>query len=375
MRPRLHRVGWPLPPLLLLLPSTAITLFTWYATADQLTLSAPDWTHTSGVIAERTRLPAVLAATSSALIASRLTPRTRIFAQAWQVRAGWPTVGCHVLAALGWFLGAYLLGLLPLLWQTAARVDYGIPDPLVVGGAFLGLAALVALGYLVGAVLAAPLAVPAAAGAALLILYLPDVLGQWGALAPAVAADPPHLGMREERPFAAFRLAFFSLVVVVAGVLAAHVVRVGRRQSVAPYGVATVMLGVGLAVVPQYPAWAWVEYDPRKPKVCEDRASVRVCVHRGHEAELAAAAERADRLVDAYGPGAVDFHEVRDLSLARSHDDVVIGARQGVVWLRIRPGWAAEHSVPGAITRRLVPDAAAPRRADTPPRTVEQKFG
>ncbi|CAM4095135.1 ABC transporter permease [Nocardiopsis rhodophaea] len=352
-------LGWPLPPLVLLLPSTAITLVTWFATADQLTLSAPDWTRTSGLIADQARLPAVLAAASSGLIASRLTPRTRIFAQAWQVRTGWPTVRRHLLTALGWFLGAYLLGLVPLLWQTAVRAGHGIPDPLVAGGAFLGFAALAALGYLVGTVIATPLAVPAAAGAALLILYLPDLLGQWGALAPAVAADLPHLGMREERPFAAFRLAFSALALVVAAVLAAHLMRVGRSQPVAPYGAVAVLLGVGLAVVPQYPAWGWMEHHPRKPEVCEDRASVRVCVHRGHEAELAATAERAALVVDAYGPDAVDFHEVRDLSLARSHDDVLIGSRHGVVWLRIRPGWAPEHEVPGAIARRLVPDAAA----------------
>ncbi|MBB6170792.1 hypothetical protein HNR23_000852 [Nocardiopsis mwathae] len=355
---RLHRACWPLPPLLLALPSLAITLLTAYATADQLSLTAPDWTHTSGLIADGMRLPTVVAAAAAGLIACRLTPRTRIFAQTWQSRTGWPSVWRQAVPALGWFLGAYLLGLVPLLWRTAQGAGHGGPDLLVVGGVLVEFAAVVALGYLVGAAIANPLAVPAAAGVALLTLYLPGALGAWSGFTPAVVADRPYLGMREERPFAAFRLGMSAFVLIVAAVLADRLMRGGRSWSAASYGPAAVLLAVAVALIPPYPAWGWVEYAPDKPQLCQDDPAVRVCVHQGHAAYLTDTTKRAAALVGAYGAEAVDFTEIRDLSLARSHADVLVGEREGVLWLRIRPGWDAERDVAATLTRRLVPDTA-----------------
>lgn len=345
-------VLWPVPPPYLGVPALLILLVTWGSIRASLEWQALDWTRTSALVGSHTQLTAVVAAGAAALVAVRLTRRSLVFAQPWQVRASTGAPARHLVLVVGWCLGAYLVGLLPLFTVTALR-GAGSPKPLPILGALIGFAVLTLLGYVVGAAVQNLVAVPITVGLTFLLTGLPLGGEAWSALTP-MASFPPSLGLYENPMLGAYRLGFLlSLGVALVWTLVKLLGEHPFRPAVG-HGAAVVAVVVA-ATLPHLRPFPLVEYTEAAPEVCRTQEGVRYCVHEGHSDSLEQVVRDSARVFAAYGVPEAIPEEVRDYSLANSEGEVAGGHEQGVLWLRIYPGWAPEQTVSDEAAHWVVP--------------------
>ncbi|GAA4911651.1 hypothetical protein GCM10023237_34690 [Streptomyces coeruleoprunus] len=324
----------------------------WLGTRAQLEWQALDWTYTSAEFTAQLRFPAIVAAGAAAHVAARLTHRTRIFAQPWSVRVGHPLLRRHLGQLLGWFLPAYLLGMAPLVWATARHASYGHPHALVVVGALTGLAALVALGYLTGALVQNVLAVPLTVALVFLLLGLPNLHDGWNAVVPTLSALPT-LGREQSLDLGLYRLLAFTVFGALFWSLAARLLT--RRPPAAAHA-PLLLVPVVLVALPLLRTPALFTYAGDGREVCDTRGTVTYCVHEGHRAELAELRDLAAPVIAAYGPDRAPLRQVRDDALAGAGT----GAhRPDTLWVPITPGWRPAEEVPPLVASTLLPGRAA----------------
>lgn len=352
----LRRGGWPLGSRFFPLSAGCIAALVWFGTRGQLEWRALDWARTSAEFTAQLRFPAIVAAAAASHVAARLTHRTRIFAQPWSVRVGRPLLKRHLCQLLSWFVPAYLLGMVPLVWTTTRRAEYGRPDALVILGALLGFVALIAFGYLVGTLVQNLLAVPTTVALVFLLVSLPNVADGWNALVPTMSALPT-LGREQSLTLSLYRLLAFAVFGALFCWLAVHVLT--RRRPVRAAQAPLLLIPVALVAFPLMRTPALFSYSPGGTEICDSRDGVTYCVHEGHRSELTQVRDLAAPIIAAYGPGNTPVRHVRDYSLATSDADVRTARESGTLWVYIAPGWKPAEEVPLLVAAMLVPGKAA----------------
>src|SRR5690606_27900776 len=217
----------------------------------------------------------------------RLTAPSRIFALPMGRRVGVPVVRQH-LAQLGTtLLGGYLLGLAPLVAVTVVDAEFGGPDlPAMVSG-LLGLTAAVTVGYLLGVLARTALIAPVP----FLLFFAFAVAGSgddtYAAVLPVLHVDP-ELGQVENPVMVVFRCAFFLLVTIAAGLIAAQVLthrvprpRAGLATAATFTAVPAVLAVLGISITPDL-----FRIPPDPPRQCAERHGIEYCVHQGHASQL-----------------------------------------------------------------------------------------
>lgn len=343
---------WPLPPLMVLIPACSILALALAGTWSQLSWRALDWVHLSGQVGVQARIPVVVAAGAAALVAARLTRASLVFAQPWQPRLERELPLRHALVITGWCLGAYLVGLIPLTVAVTVR-GAGVVNPVSILGSLTGFMALVLLGYLCGVIVRGLLAVPLAVGSVFVITSLPLVADPWTALALQLPFAP-SLGMRESTALGFYRLGFFLLLATAAAWTITWCLRAPRRFS--PLHSMAIIVVVAAAIPPHLHTFPLMTYSQDGGEVCAEREGVRYCVHEGHTDELGPIIELAAPVFAAYGPSDAIPDEVRDHSLATTDDEVLGGIDDGVLWVRVYPGWDPYQQIPEVAAAWLVPD-------------------
>ena len=351
-RMRASPLFWPLPPLLILAPAGLILLSTLAATWSALSYRALDWVHLSGQVGIQARLPVVVAAGAAALVAARFTRPSLVFAQPWQPRLGRDVPLRHAVVVIGWSLGAYLVGLLPLTIAVAAH-GAGTLNPVSVLGSLAGFVALALLGYLCGVAIRGLLAVPVALGVVFVFAALPLVADPWSALSLQLPFAP-SLGTRENIALGSYRLGFFLLLATAAAWSTAWLLRAPRRPW-APHSM-TIIAVVVAAVPPHLHPFPLVVHSEDGDEVCAEHEGIRYCVHEGHTNELSPIIESASPVFAAHGSSDAAPTQVRDHSLATEDAEVLDGHHHGVLWIRVYPGWDPYREAPDAAATWLLPD-------------------
>ncbi|MEU6152451.1 hypothetical protein ABZ816_20885 [Actinosynnema sp. NPDC047251] len=350
------RVFWPLSAWLYVLPGVAVGLVAFAATLPTLAWPYQDWVITSAEFHQQNAYAAPIAAGLAAVVAGRLTPPTRIYAQPISARAGWGVVGPHLARLVGTVLVGYLLGLTPLTLVTTTDAEHGGFDLAVALTRLLGLTAATVVGYLVGVLGRTSLVAPVA----VVLLFAASIAGStsdtFSALAP-VLHFVPGVGSDARWSFVLYRLAFLTVLVVAAAWAAAELLR-AHRAGAAPAARALLPLlaPVALAVPPLLITPALYALDDAPPKVCEVRAGVEYRVHEGHRSELAGMVTAVGGVFETFGSSG-PARRVYDQALAGVGGD-------DVLWYSIKPD--------NPVDSGRVDVAAAPAGATSCPSTAAE---
>lgn len=299
----LRRLSWPLPWWYLPLPAVAVFVIALAGTWESLSWPYQEWQYTSAQFHQQTALAAPVCAAWAAVVAGRLTAPSRIFALPMGRRVGVPVVRQH-LAQLGTtLLGGYLLGLAPLVAVTVVDAEFGGPDlPVMVSG-LLGLTAAVTVGYLLGVLARTALIAPVP----FLLFFAFAVAGSgddtYAAVLPVLHVDP-ELGQVENPVMVVFRCAFFLLVTIAAGLIAAQVLthrvprpRAGLATAATFTAVPAVLAVLGISTTPDL-----FRIPPDPPRQCAERHGIEYCVHQGHASQLDDLIAALDPVFTARGP-------------------------------------------------------------------------
>ncbi|MEU6642697.1 hypothetical protein ABZ863_09095 [Saccharomonospora sp. NPDC046836] len=316
---------WPHSALIVVLPATAILAVVVGATWPMLAWPYPRWVETSAQWHQQFMWAGIIAGTASCLWAVRLNRADRVWAQPRSPRLGAAVAGRHLAVLGGWFVGAYVVALLPLTIGTALRGGVGLPDVLVMLSGVLAMTAAVALGYALGTLAPSLITVPVI-GIALFALYVIGAVeaDAYAAVTPVLYIEP-MLGQVESTPFAVFRVLLFAAVTVAAAGLAAKLLQRqsagthrslgGRAGDVGLFAVvpaALVVLGLSNQV-----ALFTVEGD--LPRACRIASGIEYCVHAADAEQLAAVVAAFDPIVQRFGtkPEAIDAVWARTLLMDR----------------------------------------------------------
>ncbi|WP_051772762.1 hypothetical protein [Saccharothrix sp. NRRL B-16314] len=328
---------WPV-----LLPVLAITGVVVAATGAMRAWPYQEWVQTSAEFHQQNALTAPIAAAAATYFAGRLLPPSRIFALPSATRAGRQTVARHLGLLIGAFVGAYLLGLLPLVVVTVSGAEYGGPDLGVMLTGVLGLVLATAIGYLVGAVTRTAMTAPLS----FVLLFGATALGSGGdtfsALAPVLHIKPV-LGVVQSTPFVVYRLAFLtaSTIAVVwatVGLVRRH--RANRRFRGSGLALLPLLIPAVLVVPPLLSKPALFAYEAETPSVCRAVNGVEYCVHEGHRSRLGIMIAATDAALTRHG-GSAPFTRVYDEALrgrpVNGTDVWRAQARDTVLWVPVQP--------------------------------------
>ncbi|SDY89022.1 hypothetical protein SAMN05421504_107331 [Amycolatopsis xylanica] len=328
---------WPLGPASVLLPSAAILVVVLAGTWPRLGWPYPRWVETSTQFHQQFLWAGMIAGTAACFYAVRMNKGDRLFVQPRAPRLGGPVASRHLSLLIGWYAGAYSLALAPLVVTTALR-GVGSPDVPVMVSGVVAMAAATALGYAIGTVAPALLAVPITAIGfyALLIAGFANQ-GDWSTVAP-VLFNEPKLGQRESTALVIFRTALFSVVALSAIGLAVTLLR-GMAMGVSSmrrWGavVAYVVLPVSMAAVSltDPPVLFAVEQDPSSR--CERALELTFCVHADNAPRMRQLIDRVEPLLARYGSKPVQFDQIWDQSLVMGGISTDKVGQARIVWIR-----------------------------------------
>lgn len=310
----IRRWFWPLGPLPVLVPAAAIIAGTLLLTWPVLGLPYPQWAHTSAQWHQAFSLAGPIAAGGAAWCANRLTADDRIYTQPGGSRLGLPVVARQLAILTGWYVGAYVLALLPVTIITATRTEFGSPElwPITIG--LLALIAATCVGFLAGTVHRSWITVPVAA----LIVFAINPLGtlaeeRFAVLGPFIWPEP-MVTWQQTPQFMGARTALYTAVALAAAAIAAMLLiqrarGSGRNQRWVLIGLcASIPAALAAVSVLNPPKPYSFVADP--PRLCEtDTLGVRYCVHAAYPQQLGQAVREAGVVLDRYGtkPGTVDL--------------------------------------------------------------------
>ncbi|MEV0677183.1 hypothetical protein AB0I60_11745 [Actinosynnema sp. NPDC050436] len=333
---------WPVA-----LPAAAIAAVVVATTAAMRSWPYQEWVRTSAEFHQQNTFTAPIAAAAATYVAGRLLPPSRIFALPVAARAGLRTVLPQLGLLLAAFVGAYLLGFVPLLVVTVRGAEHGGPDVPVVLTGVLGLVLATAVGYLIGVVTRTPLTAPISA----VLLFGTAVLGSTGdtfsALMPVLYVKP-LLGSVQSTPFVVYRLAFLTVSTVAVVWAAARLLRRHRADGGRVRGLTALLpllLPVVMAVPPLVSKPALFAYETEPPRVCRTSGTVEYCVHEGHRSRLDVVVAATDAVLERHG-GPAPFTRIYDEAL-RGHpvDGTPVwrpDRRDTVLWVPIQPASPTE---------------------------------
>ena len=347
---------WPLAPVVVVAPAVAIVVVVVAMNWPMLGWPHPLWVQTSAQFHQQFTWAGLMAGTGACWYAVQFHPRDRIWVQPRAPRLGTPVVVRHLTVLVSWWVGAYVVALVPLVVATLASGAVGAPDPLVMVSGVLAMVAAVMLGYALGTVVPSLVMVPVTAGGFYALLVVGHAAGDSAAVVAPVLYLEPELGQRESPALVVFRIAVFVGVAVAAAGLATrclHRVRAGlatgagqwwrRVADVAVYAVVPAALVAGSVI--QRPAVFAV--DERPPVVCEVQREIRYCVHAEQRSRLPALIDRVDRVIARYGTTPDIVTQVWDQSLAFGPIDIEVARTLQIAFLK--PDGSIETDIPGAL--------------------------
>ena len=337
-----RRWWWPLGPHSVVVPAVAIIAVVVGMTWARFGWPYPLWAQTSAQFHQQFAFAGMIAGTAACWYATVLHAKHRIWMRPGAPRLGAQAVNHHLPVLVGWFVGAYLVAMTPLVVSTLITGGLGQPDPLVMLSGPLAMVAAVALGYALGTVAPAVATIPVVAIGFYALLVTGNVIGEPMAAVAPVLWYEPQLGERESLPLLVFRIALFVSVAVAAFALATRAmtrVRVWRSlvDVALCLSVPALLVTVSLLRPP-------VVYTAEKPaSSCAERREIRYCVHVEHAPRLDELVRRVDPVIARFGTKPDNIDEVWDQAL--THDRQVDSERIDVVWLQpdgtMNPGTAA----------------------------------
>jgi hypothetical protein len=317
-----RRSWWPLGPASVVVPACAIVVVVLAMTSPRLGWPYPLWVQTSAQFHQQFTWAGLIAATSSCWYATVLHAKDRIWVRPHAPRLGLPAAVRHLTTLVCWFVGAYLVALLPLVVATVGGI--GAPDPLAMLSGVLAIVAAVAFGYALGTVVPSAVMVPLVAVGFYALLVAGSAGGErLAAVAPVLYLEP-ELGQRESLSLLVFRIALFVVLTVAAvGLAGKAMTRIRPWRSLpdaAVYFAVPAML-VAASLVRQPVVFVAQE---RPPTSCTEQRGIRYCVHAENRPRLTELVRGIDPVIARFGtkPGNID--QILDQSLQPNGTRVVL---------------------------------------------------
>jgi hypothetical protein len=210
----------------------------------------------------------------------------------------------------------FTLGLAPAFARAGSRATSGGLDIMVVLSGFAGLALMLVVGYLAGAMVGAPTGIVTAGVVGFVLtgglMVLSDALTSSGLPMSLFSvmpfwSFPLSRGSHEVWQLAAFRTVLFLGLAVATAMLAPRLLDLRfasrRTKSLVIATILSPAATLGLLALILQPAVATPDTDP--PISCRDINAGSVCVYAEEDAILADAARAISETVDRFGPGAL----------------------------------------------------------------------
>jgi hypothetical protein len=329
----MRRAWWPLGPASVVVPAVAIVVVVLVMTGPMLGWPYPVWVQTSAQFHQQFTWAGLIAATSACWYAVVMHAKDRIWVRPHAPRLGTPVVLRHLTTLTCWFLGAYLVALVPLVVATVVAGGLGTPDPLAMLSGVLAMVAAVALGYALGAVVPSAAMVPlVAVGCYALLVAGSAGSEQLATVAPVLYLEP-ELGQRESLPLLAFRIALFVVVTVAAVALAGRAVaRVQQWRALLDAAVYLAVPAVFIAAsLIRQPVVFVADADP--PTTCTEQRGIRYCVHSDNRPRLAELVRGIDPVIARFGTKPANVDQIWDQSLTFRPIDVERARGVELAWL------------------------------------------
>jgi len=306
-----RRAWWPLGPASVAVPAGAIVVVVLVMTWPMLGWPYPLWVQTSAQFHQQFTWAGLIAATSACWYASVLHAKDRIWMRPHAPRLGAPAAGRHLATLVCWFVGAYLVVLLPLVMSTVDGI--GAPDPLVMLSGVLAMIAATAFGYALGTVVPSAVMVPVVA-VGFYALLVAGSAGGLATVAPVLSLEP-ELGQRESLPLLVFRIALFVVLAVAAGGLAAKAM--ARTQPWRSLVDVAIYLALPAALVVASLIRQPVVFvaDAHPAMSCTEQRAIRYCVHSENRPRLTELVRTVDPVIARFGTKPANIDQVWDQSL------------------------------------------------------------
>lgn len=315
----IRRLTFPLSPTLLGTGGVLVLIAAMGSSREAADGLAVVWVTVSTSVREGLFLAGPVAGLTAMMIASRFNTARSIILPVSAVRAGAVSVRRH-MTVLGIVAGVALtLGQISGFVAAVQRATDGGPDLLVIASAYPVLAAYIAIGYLVGTTL--PGWKAGVVGAILLgsmSLFGGMTGSRWWSVAPVWTYGLTRAGFHDSLPLTLFRLFFFSLVALAAGVTSAKMVTLRsmptrRRIGLTARNLAPILL-IALAAGARPPA---IQYRDLAPETeCDAVSQTKVCVHAAHADLLPTLLAISGQAIETAGPGLThDLLEISDESI------------------------------------------------------------
>jgi hypothetical protein len=332
---RVRQWWWPLGPASVLAPAAAITALVVAMTWPMVGWPYPLWVQTSAQFHQQFTWAGLIAGTAACWYATVLHSRDRIWAQPRSPRPGTSVATRHLTTLVGWFVGAYLAALVPLVASTVLAGGVGTPDTLAMLSGVLAMVAATALGYALGTVVPSAAMVPVVAAGFYALLVAGSAGGEsYAAVAPVLYLEP-ELGQHESLPLRVFRIALFVVLTVTAVGLAGRSL---HRSQTPPWRrvadvVAYAAIPATLIVVSLTRQPVVFTADAPQPAFCTERRDIHYCVHPDNHPRLAELVRTVDPLIARFGTKPANLDQVWDQALALHPIDVDIARGLEVAWL------------------------------------------
>lgn len=328
----MRRTWWPLGPYPVVVPTLAIVVVVVGMTWPRLGWPYPLWTQTSGQFHQQFAFAGMIAGTAACWYATVMHAKDRIWVRPGAPRLGAPAAALHLTMLTSWFVGAYVVALMPLVVSTVVHDGIGSPDPLVMLSGVLAMAASVALGYAAGTMIPSIVMVPVTAVGFYALLVAGNISGApMAAIAPHLWMEP-SLGDRESLPLVMFRIALFFAVAVAAAVLAARAMprpRISRSllDAAACFAVPALLVAFSAMRPPVvYTSEARIES-------CVEQREIRYCVHRDNAPRLGDLIRVVDPVIARFGVKPSNVDEIRDAALFDTFTSLYGDDGRELVWL------------------------------------------
>ncbi|GAB1515556.1 hypothetical protein JCM33774_75990 [Actinophytocola sp. KF-1] len=220
----------------------------------------PLWVQTSAQFHQQFPWAGMIAGSYACWYATVLHTKDRFWMRPVAPRLGAPAAARHLTTLVGWLVGAYLIGLAPVVVSTVGGT--GTPDPLVMASGALAVVAVVALGY----------------------------------------------------AFVVFRIVLFVVIAIAAAALAGKAMtrrRVRRSLLDSAIYLALPAVLVTIAMLRPPVVFTAVQSTP----VCTETREIRYCVHDGNRERLGDLVRLVDPMIMRYGSKPENIDQVWDQAL------------------------------------------------------------